>query len=56
MDMALWHKFTQHYDLKEELLSTGSAELVEVRTSTSLFYTRFDVVASRTPIRIHFGA
>jgi predicted NAD-dependent protein-ADP-ribosyltransferase YbiA (DUF1768 family) len=31
MDEALWHKFTQHKDLREELLSTGEAELVEVR-------------------------
>jgi len=29
MDETLWHKFTQHSDLKEELLSTGDAELVE---------------------------
>jgi len=29
MDETLWHKFTQHADLKEELLSTGDAELVE---------------------------
>ncbi|KAF9002456.1 hypothetical protein BDQ17DRAFT_1168524, partial [Cyathus striatus] len=29
MDETLWHKFTQHEDLKEELLDTGDAELVE---------------------------
>lgn len=29
MDEALWCKFTQHSDLKAELLSTGDAELVE---------------------------
>lgn len=29
MDEALWCKFTQHPDLKAELLSTGDAELVE---------------------------
>ncbi|KAJ7592666.1 hypothetical protein C8J56DRAFT_480739 [Mycena floridula] len=29
MDQALWHKFTQHYDLQQELLATGDAELVE---------------------------
>jgi len=29
MDETLWHKFTQHLDLKEELLMTGDAELVE---------------------------
>ena len=30
MDVTLWHKFTQHQDLKAELLATGDAELVEV--------------------------
>lgn len=30
MDETLWYKFTQHSDLKEELLATGDAELVEV--------------------------
>lgn len=29
MDITLWHKFTQHPDLKAELLATGDAELVE---------------------------
>ncbi|KAK7031154.1 hypothetical protein VNI00_013569 [Paramarasmius palmivorus] len=29
MDVALYHKFTQHHDLKQELLGTGDAELVE---------------------------
>ncbi|KAI0784007.1 hypothetical protein BC629DRAFT_1272313, partial [Irpex lacteus] len=29
MDEALWHKFTQHRDLREELLATHDAELVE---------------------------
>jgi diaminohydroxyphosphoribosylaminopyrimidine deaminase/5-amino-6-(5-phosphoribosylamino)uracil reductase len=30
MNETLWHKFTQHQDLREELLATGDAELVEV--------------------------
>ena len=30
MDIALWHKFDQHQDLCQELLSTGKAELIEV--------------------------
>jgi predicted NAD-dependent protein-ADP-ribosyltransferase YbiA (DUF1768 family) len=34
MDETLWYKFTQHANLKEELLSTGDAELVEVRDIT----------------------
>ncbi|KAI0790016.1 hypothetical protein C8Q75DRAFT_793093 [Abortiporus biennis] len=29
MDKALWYKFTQHQDLKDELLATGDADLVE---------------------------
>ena len=31
MDRAIYHKFKQHHDLREELLSTGNAELIEVR-------------------------
>ncbi|KAE9399603.1 DUF1768-domain-containing protein [Gymnopus androsaceus JB14] len=30
MDETIYHKFTQHKDLKKELLDTGDAELVEV--------------------------
>jgi len=29
MDEVIWHKFNQHQLLKEELLATGDAELVE---------------------------
>jgi len=29
MNIAIYHKFTQHDDLKRELLSTGGAELIE---------------------------
>ncbi|KAI5832766.1 DUF1768-domain-containing protein [Schizophyllum commune Tattone D] len=29
MDRAIYHKFKQHHDLREELLSTGDAELIE---------------------------
>ncbi|KAJ7928132.1 hypothetical protein B0H13DRAFT_2653299 [Mycena leptocephala] len=29
MEIVVWHKFTQHEDLKQELLGTGDAELVE---------------------------
>jgi predicted NAD-dependent protein-ADP-ribosyltransferase YbiA (DUF1768 family) len=41
MDTAIWHKFVQHRDLKEELLATGDAELIEVcggRLASSRFY------------------
>ena len=30
MEVAIWHKFSQHRDLKEELLGTGDADLIEV--------------------------
>jgi hypothetical protein len=30
MEVALWYKFNQHLDLKDDLLNTGTAELVEV--------------------------
>ena len=30
MDETLFHKFTQHAALRDELLATGDAELVEV--------------------------
>ena len=30
MDITLYHKFTQHLNLKQELLSTGDDILVEV--------------------------
>lgn len=33
MDVTLYHKFTQHSNLKAELLATGNAELVEVYIS-----------------------
>ncbi|KAL1675880.1 hypothetical protein EV122DRAFT_267808, partial [Schizophyllum commune] len=36
MDRAIYHKFKQHHDLREELLSTGDAELIEVRTPTKM--------------------
>lgn len=31
MEETLFHKFTQHADLRAELLATGEAELVEVK-------------------------
>ena len=56
MDTALYHKFTQHRDLKRELLATGDAELIEVR-----FHDRFpscrltNETVSRTRTRIGSG-
>ena len=37
MDEALFHKFTQHPDLHAELLGTGDAELIEVRSYMCVF-------------------
>lgn len=36
MDEVLLHKFRQHPALKAELLGTGNAELVEVRSHAAL--------------------
>jgi predicted NAD-dependent protein-ADP-ribosyltransferase YbiA (DUF1768 family) len=36
MDITLWHKFSQHPDLMQELLATGDAELIEVRLDRHL--------------------
>ena len=36
MEIALEHKFTQHPALREELLATGDAELVEVRRAKQM--------------------
>jgi len=35
MDETLFYKFTQHADLRAELLGTGDAELIEVNTFPS---------------------
>jgi predicted NAD-dependent protein-ADP-ribosyltransferase YbiA (DUF1768 family) len=43
MDTVLYHKFTQHRNLKRELLSTGDAELIEVQ---------FLQYATRRPVRL----
>ncbi|KAJ7844789.1 hypothetical protein B0H14DRAFT_3455433 [Mycena olivaceomarginata] len=37
MDLALWHKFTQHESLKRELLATDDAELIEGRRILKYF-------------------
>ncbi len=44
MDTAIFYKFQQHEDLKQELLSTGDAELVEVSCNRSQYpLPKFDV-------------
>ncbi|KAK2460254.1 hypothetical protein APHAL10511_007643 [Amanita phalloides] len=37
MDEVLWHKFTQHDNLKRELLATGDAELIEASDQDSFW-------------------
>lgn len=41
MDIALEHKFSQHRDLRQELLMTGDAELVEVLASQTFYFSCF---------------
>ena len=36
MDETLYHKFTQHPNLQNELLGTGDAELIEVNFFVSI--------------------
>lgn len=37
METVLYQKFTQHEDLKRELLATGDAELIEVWSPSPSF-------------------
>jgi diaminohydroxyphosphoribosylaminopyrimidine deaminase/5-amino-6-(5-phosphoribosylamino)uracil reductase len=39
MEETIFHKFTQHSDLRAELLATGDAELVEVHYPSYFFLT-----------------
>jgi hypothetical protein len=55
MDETLWHKFTQHHELREELLATGDAELVEVFSILLVTYTMYIYRLNRIRIRTHFG-
>lgn len=55
MDIALWHKFYQHRDLRAELLDTGNAELVEVRVHGFVLKQMMSLLFSRTLIKMHSG-
>ena len=54
MKVALYLKFTQHEDLRQELLDTDDAELIEVGSSHPNFTNAHSVC--RTRIRMHSGA
>lgn len=49
MNIVLYHKFTQNKDLKRELLSTGDAELIEVRAPCRVKISEFDL---RIPVEL----
>lgn len=55
MDIALLHKFTQHKDLRRELLSTGNAELIEVRATCKVGHRRGLTDLCRTQTKTHSG-
>ena len=55
MDTVLFHKFTQHKDLKRELLGTGDAELIEVRFVIPTTRRLVDETPSRTRTKIRSG-
>ncbi|KAJ7170841.1 swarming motility protein YbiA [Mycena crocata] len=42
MNIAFWHKFTQHEALKQELLGTGDAELIENSAKDAFWCTSKD--------------
>ena len=54
MDIALELKFTQHPELRDELLATGDAELGEVMIQTSKLRGVTDITP-RIPTKMHFG-
>ena len=55
MDTVLFHKFTQHKDLKRELLGTGDAELIEVSFVVLATRRPTDETTSRTRTKIRSG-
>jgi hypothetical protein len=54
MEETIYLKFTQHPDLKQELLSTGNAELVEVRNLSRKIENK-RLTTFRILIRMHSG-
>lgn len=55
MDTVLYNKFTQHKDLKRELLATGDAELIEVQFLADLTRRPTEDIVYRTRTKIHSG-
>jgi hypothetical protein len=57
MGVTLYNKFTQHRDLKRELLATGDAELIEVRETYRIEYSyRWLTCFCRTQTKTRSGA
>ena len=50
MELAIFLKFSQHNDLRDELLSTGEAELILVRATCT-----FATVEMRLSISVELG-
>jgi hypothetical protein len=56
MELVIWHKFSQHRDLKDELLATGEAELIEVCYCHPFFHVFREIqIEIRTPLRMCSG-
>lgn len=51
MEITIYHKFTQHKDIRRQLLATGDAELIEVRVMCSLTFTNYKVLTDLRRIR-----
>ena len=52
MELAISLKFSQHKDLKRELLATGDAELIEVRATCPVERSKPIPEGLRTPIEL----
>ena len=56
MELAISLKFSQHKDLREDLLSTGDAALIYVRATHALKFSRSGLTdVRRTQKKIHSG-
>lgn len=51
MELAILHKFSQHEGLREELLSTGDAELIEVCGCLLVFHPALTWLTPKSELR-----